>query len=98
MTKHLCCSALGKIYYANVNDKGIITGQKIDLTEDAIVAVMDKLSWLAIAKKPFDGKAEIEINGFRLSIDGTGNSHFMEKHAGGKPWSAAQEPASEILR
>lgn len=83
MTKHLCCSAFGKIYYANVNDKGIITGRKIDLTEDAVVAVMDKLSWLAIAKKPFDGKAEIEINGFKLSIDGTGNPRFMEK-CGGK--------------
>lgn len=80
MTKHLCCSAFGKIYYANVNDKGIITGQKIDLTEDAVVAVMDKLSWLAVAKETFDGKAEIEINSFKLSIDGTGNPRFMEKY------------------
>ena len=61
MAKHLCCSAFGKIYYANVNNKGIITGQKIDLTDDAVVAVMDKLSWLAVAKKPFDGKAEIDM-------------------------------------
>ena len=80
MTKHLCCSAFGKIYYAKVNDRGIITGQKIDLTEDAVVAVMDKLSWLAIAKNPFDGMAEIEINDFKLSIDGTGNPRFMEKY------------------
>lgn len=80
MAKHLCCSPLGKIYYANVNDKGIITGQKIDLTEDAVVAVMDKLSLLAIAKKPFDGKAEIEINGFKLIFDGTGNPKFMEDY------------------
>lgn len=28
MAKHLCCSAFGKIYYAKVNDRGIITGQK----------------------------------------------------------------------
>lgn len=84
MAKHLCCSAFGKIYYANVNDKGIITGQKIDLTEDAVVAVMDKLSWLAVAKKPFNGKAEIEINGFKLILDGTGNPRFMEKHGGDK--------------
>lgn len=82
MAKHLCCSAFGKIYYANVNDKGIMTGKKIDLTEDAIVAVMDKLSWKAISKKPFDGKAEIEINNFRLSIDCTGNPRFMEKYGG----------------
>lgn len=82
MTKHLGCSPLGKIYYANINGKGMITGQKIDLTEDAIIAVMDKLSLLAIAKKPFDGKAEIEINGFKLSIDCTGNPSFMEKYGG----------------
>ena len=82
MTKHLCCSPLGKIYYANVNNKGIITGQKIDLTDDAVVAVMDKLSWLAVAKKPCDGKAEIEINGFKWFFDGTGNSWFMEKYGG----------------
>lgn len=80
MAKHLCCSAFGKIYYANVNNKGIITGQKIDLTDDAVVAVMDKLSLLAIAKKPFDGKAEIAINGFRLSIDCTGNPIFMKDY------------------
>ena len=60
--------------------KALLQDKKIDLTEDAVVAVMDKLSWLAIAKKPFDGKAEIEINGFRLSIDGTGNPRFMEKY------------------
>ena len=82
MAKHLCCSAFGKIYYANVNDKGIITGQKIDLTENAVVAVMDKLSLLAIAKKPFDGKAEIAINGFRLSIDCTSNPMFMKDYGG----------------
>lgn len=82
MAKHLCCSALGKIYYANVNGRGIMTGRKIDLTEDAVVAVMDKLSWKAISKKPFDGKAEIEINGFKLSIDCTGNPSFMEKYGG----------------
>ena len=68
MAKRLCCSAFGKIYYANVNNKGIITGQKIDLTDDAVVAVM----------------AEIEINGFKLSIDGTGNPRFMEKYGGPK--------------
>ena len=83
MAKRLCCSAFGKIYYAEVNDRGIVTGRKlVDLTEDAVVAVMDKLSWLAIAKKPFDGKAEIEINGFRLSIDCTGNPMFMKDYGG----------------
>lgn len=46
MAKRLCCSAFGKIYYAKVNDRGIITEQKNDLTEDAVVAVMDKLSLL----------------------------------------------------
>ena len=83
MAKHLCCSVLGKIYYANVNDKGIITGQKIDLTEEAIVAVMDSMSWLASFKEPFTGKTEIETyNGFKLIFDGTGNQQFMEKYGG----------------
>lgn len=45
---------------------------------------VDKVSWLAIAKKPFDGKAEIAINGFKLSIDGTGNPRFMKKYGGDK--------------
>lgn len=81
MAKHLCCSPFGEIYYTNVDDKGI-TVRKIDLTEDAVIAVMDKLSWLAVTKEPFDGKAEIEINGFKLSIDGTGNPRFMEKYGG----------------
>ncbi len=66
--------------WKNLLCQGIITGQKIDLTEDAVVAVMDKLSWLAVTKKPFDGKAEIEINGFKLLIDGTANPRFMEKY------------------
>lgn len=86
MAKRLCCGFLGHIYYVNVNEeKGIMTGQKIDVTESAVEAVMERLLYMAESKKPFDGKAEIEINGFRLSIDGTGNSHFMEKHVGGKP-------------
>lgn len=85
MAKKLCCSFLGKIYYANVNDKGIITGQKVDVTESAVEAVMDRLCYIAERKKPFDGKAEIEINGFRLSIDCTGNPRFMGKYGGGKP-------------
>lgn len=90
MAKRLCCSAFGKIYYAKVNDRGIITGQKIDLTEDAVVAVMNKLSWSAILKEPFDGKAELEINGFKLIFDGTGNARFMEEHRKSKDGDAQQ--------
>lgn len=83
MAKRLCCGFLGKIYYANVNEeKGIMTGQKVDVTESAVEAVMERLCWMAESKKPFDGKAEIEINGFRLSIDGTGNQRFMKKNGG----------------
>ena len=48
----------------------------------AVEAVMERLCWMAESKKPFDGKAEIEINGFKLSIDGTGNQRFMKKHGG----------------
>lgn len=81
MAKRLCCGFRGHIYYANVNEeKGIMTGQKVDLTESAVKAVMERLCYMAENKKPFNGKAEIKINGFRLSIDGTGNLRFMEKH------------------
>lgn len=83
MAKRLCCGFHGKIYYANVNEeKGIMTGQKVDVTESAVEAVMERLCWMAESKKPIDGKAEIEINGFKLSIDGTGNQRFMKKHGG----------------
>ena len=83
MTKRLCCGFLGKIYYTNVNEeKGIMTGKKVEVTESAVEAVMERLLYIAESKKPFDGKAEIEINGFILSIDGTGNQRFMEKHGG----------------
>ena len=83
MAKRLCCGFLGHIYYANVNEeKGIMTGQKVDVTESAVESVMEKLCYMAESKKPFDGKAEIEINGFKLSIDGTGNLRFMEKYGG----------------
>lgn len=58
----------------------MITGQKIDLTEDAVLAVMGKLSQQAILKEPFDGKAVLEINGFKLLFDGTGNPKFMEDY------------------
>lgn len=62
--------------------EALLQNKKNDLTDDAVVAVMDKLSLLAIAKKPFDGKAEIAINGFRLSIDCTGNPIFMKDYGG----------------
>lgn len=85
MAKRLCCGFLGHIYYANVNEeKGIMTGQKVDVTESAVEAVMEKLCYMAEIKKPFNGKVEIEINGFKLSIDGTGNPGFMKKYGGPK--------------
>ena len=58
-------------------EKGIMTGKKVEVTESAVEAVMERLLYIAESKKPFDGKAEIEINGFRLSIDGTANTNFM---------------------
>ena len=83
MAKRLCCGFLEHIYYANVNEKkGIMVGQKVDVTESAVEAVMEKLCSMAKSKKPFDGKAEIEINGFKLSIDCTGNPRFMKKYGG----------------
>lgn len=52
MAKRLCCGFLGHIYYANVNEKkGIMTGQKVDVTESAVEAVMEKLCYKAERKK-----------------------------------------------
>lgn len=83
MAKRLCCGFRGKIYYTDVNEKeGIMVGQKVDVTESAVEAVMERLCWMAESKKPFDGKAEIEINGFKLIFDGTGNSWFMKNYGG----------------
>lgn len=83
MAKRLCCGFHGKIYYTDVNEeKGIMTGQKVDVTESAVEAVMERLCWMAESKKPFDGKAEIAINGFRLSINCTGNPIFMKDYGG----------------
>lgn len=86
MAKRLCCGFRGKIYYTNANEKeGIMVGRRVEVTDSAVEAVMEKLCMMAEEKEPFDGKAEIEINGFRLSIDCTGNPKFMEKYGGGQP-------------
>lgn len=77
---NICGATIEDVADLYVNDKGMFTGQKIDLTKDAVTAVMDKLSWLAILKEPFDGKAGLEINGFKLIFDGTGNPKFMEDY------------------
>lgn len=75
MAKRLCCGFRGKIYYTDVNEKeGIMVGQRVEVTDSAVEAVMEKLCYMA----------EIEINGFKLSIDGTGNPRFMEKYGGNK--------------
>lgn len=83
MAKRLCCGFRGKIYYTDVNEKeGIMVGQRVEVTDSAVEAVMEKLCYMAESKKPFDGKAEIAINGFRLSIDCTGNPIFMKDYGG----------------
>lgn len=45
MAKRLCCGFLGKIYYANVNEeKRIMTGQKVDVTESAVKSCYGKVA------------------------------------------------------
>ena len=68
------------LLYRCQRKKGIMVGQRVEVTESAVEAVMEKLCYMAESKKTFDGKAEIEINGFKLSIDGTGNPRFMEQY------------------
>lgn len=42
MAKRLCCGFRGKIYYTDVNEKeGIMVGQRVEVTESAVEAVME---------------------------------------------------------
>lgn len=82
--KKLVCGEFGDIYYATVDSKGRMRGNREEVTDDAVLAVMEHLASIAGDKKPFDGKAEIEINGFKLILDCTGNEGYMARHGGQK--------------
>ena len=74
------CGEFGDIYYATVDAKGRMRGNREEVTDDAVLAVMEHMASMASDKKPFDGKAEIEINGFKLTFDATGVERFMNKY------------------
>ena len=57
-------------------------GNRVEVTDDAVLAVMEHMASMALDKKPFDGKAEIEINGFKLVFDATGVERFMMNKRG----------------
>lgn len=78
--KKLCCGVFGTIYYAAVDAKGRMRGNREDVTDDAVMAVMEHLASKASEQKPFDGTATIEINGFKLTLDGRCNKNFMAKY------------------
>ena len=78
--KKLVCGEFGDIYYATVDAKGRMRGNREEVTDDAVLAVMEHMASMASDKKPFDGKAEIEINGFKLTFDATGVERFMNKY------------------
>lgn len=80
--KKLVCGEFGDIYYATVDAKGRMRGNREEVTDDAVLAVMEHMASMASDKKPFDGKAEIEINGFKLTLDCSGNEGFMVRHSG----------------
>ena len=79
--KKLVCGTFGTIYFANVDSTGRMIGNRVEVTDDAILAVMEHMASMASDKKPFDGKAEIEINGFKLMFDGTGVERYMSKYS-----------------
>lgn len=78
--KKLVCGIFGNIYFAKVDSTGRMIGNRVEVTDDAILAVMEHMASMASDKKPFDGKAEIEINGFKLMFDGTGVEQYMSKY------------------
>ena len=81
----LYCDDLGTIYYAEVNDKGKVQRIIEVLTIEAIEAVIEHMAIKAADterfKCKFNGKYDIEMDGFVLSFDGTGNKQYMDKHS-----------------
>lgn len=82
--KKLCCSMFNTIYLANVNDEGRMVGERIELTRNAIEAVMEYMAGKASEKVPFDGKYEVDVHGFKLILDATGCERFMKKYSATK--------------
>ena len=79
--KKLVCGEFGNIYYATVDAKGRMRGNREEVTDDAVLAVIEHMASMASDKKPFDGKAEIEINGFKLMFDATGVERYMNEYS-----------------
>ena len=80
--KKLVCGEFGDIYYATVDAKGRMRrGNREEVTDDAVLAVMEHMASMASDKKPFDGKAEIEINGFKLMFDATNVERYMNEYS-----------------
>ena len=77
----MVCGELRDSYYATVDAKGRMRGNREEVTDDAVLAVMEHMASMASDKKPFDGKAEIEINGFKLMFDATGVERYMSKYS-----------------
>lgn len=81
----LYCDDLGVIYYAEVNDKGEVQRIIEEITFEAIEAVIKHMAIKASDTErfncKFNGKCDIEMDGFVLSFDGTGNKQFMDKHS-----------------
>ena len=80
--KKIVCREFGDIYCITVDAKGRMRGNRVEVTDDAVLAVMEHMASMALDKKPFDGKAEIEINGFKLVFDATGVERFMMNKRG----------------
>lgn len=80
--KKIVCGEFGDIYYATIDAKGRMRGNRAEVTDDAIIAVMEHMASEAGSKRQFDGKYTIEINSFKLTLDCSGNESFMARHSG----------------
>ena len=77
--KKIVCREFSDIYCITVDTKGRMRGNRINVTDDAVLSVMEHMASMALDKKPFDGKAEIKINGFKLIFDATDVEQFMNR-------------------
>lgn len=49
--KKLVCGCFGTIYYAEIRKEGVMSGNRVDVTDDALSAVLSHI----MSKKEYDG-------------------------------------------
>lgn len=77
--KQVVCGTFGTIYYATILNNGLMSNQRVNITDDAIVAVMEHMLTKMRVQEPFTGVYSVEINGYKLTLDATQNADFVEE-------------------